>query len=173
MTAAKPTAGTPPAQPPPAAHAAARAPSPPPYSRHTPLSAVMARPVVTLQVHDRSSAVDLLMQHHAIHHLPVLEGDVLRGVISQRDLYRSMLSTVYYGQHEREQQDFLDRCTDISGIMTPDPLTLGPQDTLGDAVRLMRGRSIGCVPVVDGRNRLLGIVTESDLLRVLEEVLPS
>ena len=36
----------------------------------------------------------------------------------------------------------------------------------------MRERAIGCVPVVDERNRLLGILTETDLLRTLEAVLP-
>lgn len=130
----------------------------------------MVRDVVTIQLHDKSSVADVLMKHHPIHHLPVLEGEVLRGLIAQRDLYRSMLSVLYY-EEERELHSFLDQFTDIASIMTAEPLTLGPDDTLGQALALMLERKIGCVPVVDEQNRLLGIVTDSDLLRVLDQVL--
>ena len=131
----------------------------------------MVRDVITIQLGDRSSLVDTLMKHHPIHHLPVLEGRVLRGLIAQRDLYRNMLSALYY-EDERELHSFLDNFTDIASIMTPDPFTLRPEDTLGDAVALMRQHRIGCVPVVDERNQLVGILTDSDLLRILDEVLP-
>jgi CBS domain-containing protein len=141
------------------------------HSRATPLSEVMVREVISIQLDDKSSLVDTLMKHHPIHHLPVLEGRVLRGLIAQRDLYRSMLSALYY-EDERELHSFLDNFTDVASIMTPDPLTLGPADTLGDALELMLQRKIGCVPVVDEQNRLLGILTDSDLLRILDDVLP-
>jgi len=131
----------------------------------------MVRDVITIQLQDRSSLVDTLMKHHPIHHLPVLEGDVLRGLIAQRDLYRSMLSALYF-EGEPELHSFLDDFTDIASIMTPDPLTLEPTNTLDDALQLMLEHKIGCVPVVDDRNRLQGILTDSDLLRILNAVLP-
>jgi len=140
--------------------------------RGTPLSEIMVRDVISIQLRDPSSLVDTLMKHHPIHHLPVLEGDVLRGLIAQRDLYRNMLSALYY-EDERELHSFLDNFTDVVSIMTPDPLTLGPGDTLGDAVTLMLRHKIGCVPIVDDRHRLQGILTDSDLLRILDEVLPA
>ena len=142
------------------------------FRRSTPLEEVMARDLVTVQRDDRSSAVDLLMKHHPIHHVPVLQGETLCGLIAQRDLYRTMLSTLYY-EDERELHSFLDNFTDIASIMTPDPLTLRPSQTLGDALELMLQRKIGCVPIVDDRQRLLGIVTDSDLLRILDGVLPA
>jgi CBS domain-containing protein len=149
-----------------------RPPAPPgPYHRGTPLREVMVRDVIAIQLHDKSSLVDVLMKHHPIHHLPVLDGEVLRGLIAQRDLYRSMLSALYY-EDERELHAFLDDFTDVASIMTAEPLTLGPEDTLGAALELMLEHKIGCVPVVDERNRLLGILTDSDLLRVLQAVLP-
>lgn len=145
--------------------------TPPPYHRGTPLADVMVYPVITLQLHDRSSLVDTLMKHHPIHHLPVLEGEVLRGLIAQRDLYRGMLSALYYDD-ERDVHAFLDDFTDVPSLMTADPLTLGPGDTLGDAIQLMLEHKVGCIPIVDERNRLLGILTDSDLLRILDAVIP-
>ena len=50
--------------------------------------------------------------------------------------------------------------------MTSPVVTVGPDDTVRSAANVMRGRTIGCVPVVKGR-KLLGIVTVSDLLDLL------
>ncbi len=145
--------------------------TPPGYTHHTPLAEVMVRDVVVIQLDQRSSVVDVLMKHHPIHHLPVLEGPLLRGLIAQRDLYRAMLSALYYDE-ERDLHSFLDNFTDITSIMTADPYTLGPQDTVGDALALMLERKVGCVPITDAQNHLRGILTDSDLLRLLDRVLP-
>lgn len=53
-------------------------------------------------------------------------------------------------------------------IMATDVATVGPQSTIKDVVRLMIRRQISGVPVVDGDHRLLGMVTEGDLLRRVE-----
>jgi CBS-domain-containing membrane protein len=133
--------------------------------RDTPLSDIMIREVITIQIDDKSSVVDTLMKLNPIHHLPVLEGKVLRGLISQRDLYRNMLSGAFYDS-EVEQHSFLDNFTDIPSIMTRDPITLSPEQTLGEALHLVLEYRIGCLPLVNDRNEMQGIVTDSDLLRL-------
>jgi CBS domain-containing protein len=45
--------------------------------------------------------------------------------------------------------------------------TVGPDETIRRVANLMRGRTIGCVPVLDKKERLVGIVTVSDLLELL------
>jgi CBS domain-containing protein len=139
-------------------------------SRATPLRDVMTRQVITIQQGTRTSAADTLMKHHPIHHLPVLEGKRLRGLISQSDLYRNMLSLAFV-ETEREQHDFLDRFLTVESIMTADPITLSPEDTLGRAIDLMVEYRIGCIPVVDGMNELQGILTDFDLLRIFSGTL--
>ncbi len=133
--------------------------------RDTPLSDIMIREVITIQIDDKSSVVDTLMKLNPIHHLPVLEGKVLRGLISQRDLYRNMLSGAFFDSEE-EQHSFLDNFTDIPSIMTRDPITLSPEQTLGEALHLVLEYRIGCLPLVNDRNEMQGIVTDSDLLRL-------
>jgi len=59
--------------------------------------------------------------------------------------------------------------TKISEIMTPAPLTLGPQDSREDAIRLMQERNVRRIPLVEGE-RVVGIVTLDDLL--LDEAAP-
>ena len=50
--------------------------------------------------------------------------------------------------------------------MTPDPITIGPDDTIAEAARLMIEHKVGGLPVVEN-GRLLGIITETDLCRLL------
>ena len=66
---------------------------------------------------------------------------------------------------------FLDRFLTIESIMTADPITLGPEDTVGRAIDLMLEYRIGCIPVVDGMNELQGILTDFDLLRICSGML--
>jgi CBS domain-containing protein len=54
----------------------------------------------------------------------------------------------------------------VADLMTRHVVTLTPTDTIRRAANVMRGRTIGCIPVTQGR-RLVGIVTVSDLLGLL------
>jgi len=48
-------------------------------------------------------------------------------------------------------------------IMTPDPITVGPEMTVTDAAQLMTEKHVGALPVVEG-GKMVGLVTESDLI---------
>mgnify|MGYP003466146875 CR=1 FL=1 len=58
------------------------------------------------------------------------------------------------------------KATSVAELMTTDVVTVGPDETLGEAARLMLEREVGSLPVVaDGR--LVGILTETDMLRLI------
>lgn len=94
-----------------------------------------------------------LMRHHALHHLVVMDGDQVVGVISSEDLGGSR------GLRTRRDRRVAD-------LMSPKPVTAPPDMTVRRAANLMRGRTIGCLPVVED-DRLLGIVTTSDLIELI------
>ncbi len=50
----------------------------------------------------------------------------------------------------------------VKDVMTDDVATCGPEDTIESAVRIMRDRGCGCVPVVDAAGRVMGLVTDRD-----------
>lgn len=58
----------------------------------------------------------------------------------------------------------------VSSVMTPDPITVSPDTNTLDAVRLMREKKIGALPVTEG-GRLVGIVTEHDFIKVAQGLL--
>jgi len=118
---------------------------------------IMRSPAVAIFADTTLEDAYRTMQEKGIRHLPVLEGEKLVGVITDRDLRlaTSALAPFPFFPGSR-----------VSDVMRPGPLTADPSDPVEDATRIMRERKIGCLPVVDG-GRLIGIVTGLDLLDAL------
>jgi CBS domain-containing protein len=93
------------------------------------------------------------MSRNRIHHLVAMRGQEIAGVLSDRDAGGRSGAAVRAGRT-------------VADLMTPQVVTAAPADTIRSLANLMRGRTIGCVPIVD-RRRLVGIVTLADLLRVI------
>ncbi len=109
---------------------------------------------------------DRIMRLARIRHLPVVEKGVLVGLLSHRDVLAASLSGLEHCEPS-ERLDHLRRVP-ISQVMQRDLSTGTEATTLADAARRMLGLKIGCLPVVrpgPGGPRLVGILTESDLLR--------
>ncbi len=106
-------------------------------------------------VRPETSAVDAweLMRQQGIHHLVVIRGSAVVGVLSDRDAGGRK-----GGRLRAESR--------VEDLMTSTVVTVKPGDTIRRVANLMRGRTIGCVPVVQGQ-RLKGIVTVTDLLQSL------
>ena len=110
----------------------------------------------------------LLMRSHRVRHLPVVEGDSLMGIISDRDLRRPKWVdalddwTTYYQINDD---------TRVKDVMTVNPEVVRTYDTIRKAVVLLRERRYGALPVLDKKNDLVGILSAQDLLTALEELL--
>jgi acetoin utilization protein AcuB len=132
------------------------------------IAEVMSRTVVTLTPEQTlRDAVELLRSKH-IRHLPVVEDSKLIGIVTDRDVKRatpSLLSGV-----DRDEYDRVLDETKIAQIMTREPMTVTPESGLKAAVKTFIDRKVGALPVVSG-GRLVGIVTEIDLLRVFHDML--
>jgi acetoin utilization protein AcuB len=117
---------------------------------------VMTRRVETIDDQASAEIAYDSMKVKGIRHLVVKKGSELVGVLSQRDLGVA------------EQRDFREKYV-VADLMSTHVVTVGPEASVKQAANLMRGRTIGCLPVVkEGpRNRLVGIVTVSDLLELL------
>lgn len=89
------------------------------------------------------------MRLSGIRHLPIVDRDgQLVGVLSDRDVLTA------------------DPDKRIADVMARDLMTIAPDAPAHEAAYLLLRRSIGCVPVVDAAGRLVGILTEFDLVRV-------
>jgi acetoin utilization protein AcuB len=104
-----------------------------------------------------------LTGQRGVRHLPVLDGDRLVGILSDRDLKRAMASSATsLSVHEL---NYLLERVQVREFMTRAVITVGPARPIQDAARVMLVEKIGALPVMDGE-RLIGLVTETDMLRL-------
>ena len=128
---------------------------------------IMKRDVRTVRRNDQLGVADTLFQKERIRHLPVLdEVGLVCAVVSQRDLFRgALLRALGYGS--RAEERLLAQVL-VKEAMSAELWTTRPDMPVAEAARVMVERKIGCLPVVDGE-KLVGIVTETDLVRLVSE----
>jgi len=105
-----------------------------------------------------------LLRNRSFRHLPVVaENDVLQGMVTDRDLRSACPSSML---EEEERQKILDRVgtLPVRTIMSRDFVSLQPDSTLDDALLCFKTRSIGALPVVDSRERVVGIISLNDMM---------
>lgn len=109
---------------------------------------IMSKNVISVAARTSIADAREALQTAEIDHLVVMDGKRIAGVLAGRDMSRA-------GD---------DR--PVSEVMTRHVVTIEPEATLRRAAGVMRGRAIGCLPVLDD-GRLVGIVTTADLLTAL------
>ena len=124
---------------------------------------IMSRPVDTITTDLKLSQVAHLMREKGRRFLPVVDGTGrLLGLLSHREVEKaepSAITTLSVGE-----VNYLMAKVKVEQVMRREVITCGPGTLVEVAGQLMRDRGIGCLPVVDGEGRLLGIVTDDDIL---------
>lgn len=130
---------------------------------------IMTWPVVTLSPTQTLESAQQRMSLERVRHLPVVDGDVLVGLISHRDLLAASLSILTGASEDADAG--IKRATRVGDVMHGSVETASPdEDAAAAAERLLRTK-IGCLPVVDERHHLEGMVTEADFVAVALSVL--
>jgi CBS domain-containing membrane protein len=130
---------------------------------------LMTTPVVTIRADKQLLLVEEVMQWHHIRHVPVVGNDgQIVGIVSHRDLMSAAVSTLAFTVAAAERRQHL-AMSDVERIMKRDVISITPDAPVQEAAALMRARSVGCLPVVDD-GYLVGIVTESDMARLVEHL---
>ncbi len=110
-----------------------------------------------------------LMKREKVHRLPVLDKDKnLVGVITEKDILHASPSPAS-SLSIHEMAYLLSKLT-VKKLMTKDPVTISEDTTVEEAARLMSDQDLSCLPVVSSTNKLVGIVTKSDMFRILLEL---
>jgi CBS domain-containing membrane protein len=129
---------------------------------------LMERDVVTLNVSDSLDLADDIMRLGRIRHMPVMSGETLVGILSQRDLFRAAISSVLQLRPSAERQ-WLAKIP-VREVMTKRVFTIAPTAPIRAAVAEMLDKRIGCLPVVE-HNKLVGLLSESACMRYLARLL--
>lgn len=126
----------------------------------------MNTPVQTVKPHDSVAHARSLLERHRINQLPVVTDGTLVGLVTDRDLRNASPSAAEAAAAElgRIDKSMIDPAkVRVESVMTEKVISLGPEDSVEDAVRVMRRERFGAIPVVE-HNRVVGILTRSDVL---------
>lgn len=126
---------------------------------------IMSARVAVLSFDDNLLTVQGIFASVKFRHLPVVDdlGRVI-GIISDRDFLRVV--SPFFGTINEQNRDKEIMARKVGTIMTRQPICAGISTTIMEAVRMMNGKKISCLPIVEsGSLKLLGIVTWKDVVR--------
>lgn len=107
-----------------------------------------------------------IMTEHKVRRLPVVDAEgKLVGIVTRGDIRGAEASDAT--SLSIWELNYLLARLKVREIMTPDPITTSPDATIGEAARLMLQNKISGLPVVKQDGRLIGILTESDIFRMV------
>jgi len=126
----------------------------------------MTREVVSVSPSTNLFDALMLTRTQGVRHLPVLDGGALVGLVTDRDLRLAMPAKGTAPEKERER---LLATSLVGDVMTRNLVTTTPDAPVEEAARLLYEHYIGCLPVLS-EGRVVGLLTETDLLRALVEL---
>lgn len=136
--------------------------------KNEPVSKIMSTELKTIHDGEPVSKLRTIFEKDNIHHIPVVSGEKLIGIVSWNDFMR--ISFGEFGNQDAKGLDsILDHTYKIHDVMIQNPTTIPLTGTIREAARLLRSHSFHSLPVVDGEN-LVGLVTSTDLIRYLADL---
>lgn len=124
---------------------------------------IMKTQVTTLNPESTIEDACNLIEEKKIRHLPVVQDGQLVGLVTDRDI-RDALPSIFITEENKEIL-----LKPVAELMTKDLITCHPLDFVEEVAALLYEHHIGCLPVVNG-TKLVGIVTETDMLHTLVEL---
>ncbi|UCF84051.1 MAG: CBS domain-containing protein [Desulfobacteraceae bacterium] len=125
----------------------------------------MSKDVITVDVNDSMQDAGKLIKKHNIHGLPVMENGKLAGIVTDRDLKRASASDAT--ALEIHELLYLISEIKVKNIMTKNPITIPLDNTIDEAAEILMDNKLSGAPVVDKEGQLVGIITQTDIFRVM------
>jgi acetoin utilization protein AcuB len=130
---------------------------------------VMTKNPLTVEPETLVLEAQKIMKENHVRRLPVVEKGKVVGIVTKHDLLEASPSpatslSVY-------ELNYLLARMRVKDIMKKNPVTVSPDTPFEEALRIGQEKKVGSFPVVDEKGRLVGITTESDIVRVMTRVL--
>lgn len=128
---------------------------------------IMSQPAISVPWDRSILEASGLMELNTIRRLPVVDDEgLVVGIVSLGDVREAMSVYQTANPYAPDSDDVL---LAVDEVMTSPAITVGPDDRLLDVVRLLLEHKIGGIPVVDAAGHPVGMITESDVFRVMLE----
>lgn len=133
--------------------------------KRAPVSKIMTSDVITLNQKSSLETAEMLFKKHKIRHIPVVNGDVIIGMLSYTDLLRiSFADAVDESEHEVDTVVY--EMFTIEQVMAKNLISVNSTTTIKEVAEILSKKEFHALPVVDN-GKLKGIVTTTDLINYL------
>ena len=129
------------------------------------VSNIMNTPVVTVEMDDELRVVKSIFDSTKFHHLLVVDAGKLCGVVSDRDLLKSL--SPYVGSASETARDVATLKKKVHQVMTRKPVAVLENASIEAVLQIFVKHNFSCVPVVDTDNKPVGIVSWRDIIKYL------
>ena len=130
-----------------------------------PISEIMSTNIIAVNRDDDLETAELLFKKHKIRHIPVVNGDVIIGMLSYSDLLRISFADAVF-EDESEVDALVYNMFTIDQVMVKHVVTVPADSTIKEVAEILSKNEFHALPVVDDGN-LVGIVTTTDLINYL------
>ncbi|MBC8883387.1 CBS domain-containing protein [Flavobacterium piscinae] len=135
--------------------------------KQVPVSTIMTKNVIKLNLTDDLTKAELLFKKHHIRHIPVVNSNKIIGMLSYTDLLR--ISFVDAVDEEDEVVDVtVYNMFTVEQVMAKKLVTVSPETTIKEVAEILSSKEFHALPVVEG-DLLVGIVTTTDIIKYLLE----
>jgi CBS domain-containing membrane protein len=136
-------------------------------SSHDAVATIMTPNPKAITLNTSLSEVGKIFSKGVIHHLPVVDGQELIGIVSYFDLIRVSFEQSFGVTDKKSVYAVLDNTLDVNAIMTKDPVCILSTGTIREAAEKLCTGSFHALPVVNDDHELVGIITSKDLINFL------
>lgn len=131
--------------------------------QHVPVSTIMSKNIVKLNLTDDLSKAEALFKDHKIKHIPVMNQSEIIGMLSYADLLRVSYTEEMQEDETEGLESMVFNMFTIRQVMTKEVVTIKPYTTIKEAATILVAHDFHSLPVCDGTN-LVGILTSTDLI---------
>ncbi|WAK02981.1 CBS domain-containing protein [Methylobacter sp. YRD-M1] len=131
---------------------------------------LMTSKVFTVEQQDLIDRAFFLIHYEKIRHLPVVKKGKVIGIVSDRDLYKALGPKNNSSVIETGVTEMHVIPKKVQNIMRRGVLTVTPDTHASEAAALMADNKVGALPVVNKEDKLVGILSATDILRVFSKI---
>ena len=129
------------------------------------IETIMTKNLVTVDMDESLKRIREIFRQHRFHHLLVVSGHRLMGVISDRDLLKSI--SPFVGTFSETNRDLATLEKRAHQIMTRKPISVAKDVPIQTAAEILLTNNISCLPVTNEEGAIIGILTWRDLMAAL------
>lgn len=137
-----------------------------------PVADIMTQNVISVNLNDSLREAKRTLKKNKIRHIPVLHENELVGILSQTDILRLSFGSKF-GEGQMDADEAVFDMLTIESVMKHKPKTVYLNDTIQDVAEIFASEEYHALPVIDSNDKLIGIVTTTDVIRYLLDYQPA